>query len=49
LLNALRSIENREPTVDATGDHAVYKLDVSFEGHNQIEFEKVNGLWYGPQ
>ncbi|HVU36960.1 MAG TPA: sigma-70 family RNA polymerase sigma factor [Opitutales bacterium] len=48
LLNALRSIQDREPDMDATGTHATYKLDVAFAGHKEIGFTKTDGIWYGP-
>jgi len=47
-LNALRSIDGRDPDFDPTGTQATYKLDTPLGGGDEIVFTKKDGLWYGP-
>jgi len=49
LLQGLLAVSDEAPVIDDTGTKAAFLLDPAVQGHKEIRFVKVDGLWYGPQ
>ncbi|MBS1911853.1 MAG: hypothetical protein JST22_07690 [Bacteroidetes bacterium] len=46
VLEALKSIRRRKPTMTEDGSIATFRLPKKIDSHRSIEFSRVDGVWY---